>query len=164
MKNLYIVIAATLFSLLAACGDGEEKFTSTQLKQAVATATSQATTAEANKADAKLAAAKAELKKLAVDTARQGGFSATANCNILPAGFNATSAIKNFPSSAPGEYRAVCTQEVALMNSERKTNANRAIAKAKQTEAKLAAAKAKQAEEARRVAASKAKAKPQQKG
>lgn len=153
LKNpLYIVLTAILTSFLVACGGGgEQMFTTAQLQQQVSSATAQAIKAEAEKADAKLAAAKAELKKLAVDTARQGGFSSMANCNVLPVSFATTSAAKNFPTNAPGEYRAICSQEVMAMNAERANTKQKAVVAERTRVAKLAADK--QKAEAKRLAA-----------
>lgn len=155
---VFVISSAGLFT---ACGGKNDTEVTNLVNAAKADGLKDGTSAEAAKADAKLSAAKAEIKKLAVDTARQGGFSSSANCNVLPQGMAATSAVKNFPSNAPHEYRAVCAQEVVIMNAERAGMKDKAVAAAKKAEQKkLAAAKAAE-ERAKRLAAnSKAAKKP----
>lgn len=154
LKTIVVMILVALTGLLGACGPSPE-----QQAQAFAQARSEAIAAEAAKADAKLMTAKAEISKFATETARSGGYSATANCNVLPVGINKLSAHKNFPSSAPGDYREACVKEVTVMNAERKANADRAVARAKAKEQKLAAKKAKARQLARAKAEKAAEAK-----
>ena len=131
---------------LSACGDSVSK---DEADRMVSKAAYKAQKDEAAMSDAKLSAAKDQMKKLAKDTARQGDYAKPANCNVLPNGFSTTSAAINFSSNAPAEYHAACTQEVAIMNAERQ----QVVARAKASEARrIAAVQAK----ANKVAAAKA--------
>ncbi|MCX6757059.1 MAG: hypothetical protein NTW35_02860 [Candidatus Nomurabacteria bacterium] len=159
-SKLHIVIAA-LSAFLVACGGSEPTFTAIQVQQA----TAQATANEAAKADAKLAAAKTEMSRLAEKTARQGGFQSESNCNVMPQGIEKMTAVHDFPVNAITFYKDACAKQVTALNAERAKEKQRNVVAERQRVAKLAAAKAKQVEEAKRVAAAKAKAKPhQQKG
>ena len=99
--------------------------------------------AEAKLVDGKLSAAKVELKTLAVKSARQGGFSSSANCNVLPDSYPATNAAKVFPTNAPTFYKDACALEVAIMNGERATQKQNAVLadRKRQTASTLAAKK-----------------------
>lgn len=155
-KTLLITVLALVISVLTACGGGMGEV---EVAQKVVAAREGGAIAEAARADAKLDAAKTEMSRLAIETARQGGYSSSANCNVLPQSFAGKSASHNFPSNAPLLYKEACVKEVVVMNAERKANASRAIAQAKAHQAKLAAKKAK----AEQLAAEK-KAKPAKHG
>lgn len=137
LKTIVAMIFVALTGLLGACSDDVSKAEALRMANV-------AKQEEAARADAKLMTAKAEISKFAVETARTGGYSATANCNVLPLGIDKLSAFQNFRSSAPSDYREACIKEVTAMNAERKANADRAVAKAKVREQKLAVAKARQ--------------------
>ncbi len=143
-KKLFFTIAFAigLAGILSACGQNtmskaDALLLADKAHQAGEVAGAKA---EAAKADAKLLAAKAELQTLATKTARQGGYSAKANCNVAPEALANTAAKQNFPSSAHDDYRAYCQKEVAVMYGERQHAANKAVANAKRQEAKVAAA------------------------
>lgn len=157
-SKLYLVLVAVMSLLLAACGGGEQKFTENQLNQATKTAADNARAEEAKLIDGKWTQARTRLQQLGADTAATGKFVLVNNCNVKPDGFSQMQETKNFPSSAFDEFKAGCVSKVYAMKAERKAEANRAVAQAKQAERKLAAAKQK-AEEAKRLAAAKAKAK-----
>lgn len=132
-------VAVLSLSILSACGGVSEEEVSRVVANAVTSAKAEATKAEAVKAESKLFAAKAEIKELAVRTARQGGFSASANCNVLPTGFTLTTAYSVFPKYSPIEYKEACSKEVVAMNSERSSNKQVAVNKAVSAERKRAA-------------------------
>lgn len=146
-----VAVVATAVATLSACDGGDKEPSisvaqaAEQARQAAAAALRQGEQTEAAKADSRLAAAKAELGKLAADTARAGKFAAKANCDVAPDGFSATTAVKSFPGHARGMYRDACRVEVDRLVAERKDMAERAVAKAKAREQKLAAAKPKSA-------------------
>lgn len=145
MRKLFSLVMAMAVSMfITACGGGiSQEEVASQVASAKKVASTEAMNLEASRADAKLSAAKAEIKKLAIDTARQGGFSSSANCNVLPQGLAATSAAKNFPTNSPLEYKAICAQEVAVMNAERSAMKGKAIAQSKKAEQQRVASVAK---------------------
>ncbi len=140
MFSLIAVLTSSLF--LAACDPSSNELAMAKASAAAA-ASAEATKVEAAKADSKLSTAKTEIKKVAVAAARQGGFSSSANCNVIPQELTATAAAKNFPTNAPLEYKAICAQEVATMNAERSAMKGNAIAAAKKAEQKKLAAEQK---------------------
>lgn len=148
MSRTILAIASIIaVSALTACfGSKEETFTAAQVAERVAESSRQAADRtradEASKTDGKLAAAITELKKIGGDTARQGGFSANANCNVVPSAIGVTQASKDFPRHVTTMYKEACTKEVMAMNAERDRMKATAVAKARLAEKKhLAEAK-----------------------
>lgn len=147
-----LIASLFVFAAMFLAGCGEQTVSTSQARAQADEAWRQGTAAEAAKADAKLSAAKQELGKIGTDVARQGGFSSSANCNVVPDAVNKSAAMKNFPASATAMYREACVKEVAVMNGERKAMKDQAVARAKAREAKLAAKREKAAEIAAKTA------------
>lgn len=146
LKKLTAVMVSALVFVLAGCDSGQKVNTLTmdQAKRLADGAADKARAEEAAKADGKLGNAKVEAGKLGTNAARQGGFSAEANCNVIPAEVGQTQAAKDFPKHVISFYKEACVKEVAKMNAERSANRNRAVAMAKERERKAAAEKARQ--------------------
>jgi hypothetical protein len=131
-----ILFAAALIGLSTLTGCGEETFTLAQVSEKVTQAEAKARADEASKTDGKLSAAMRELKKVGEAVARQGGYSASANCNVMPAEVQSTKAAKDFPQNIGMMYKEACDREVVAMNAERDKMKATAAANARAAEQK----------------------------
>jgi hypothetical protein len=160
LKSMVVSIVVAFAGLLAGCSPSPTDVANAELMIAAAEkrGVKQGEKNAALQHDAKLSAAKRDMWRLGAEAARQGGYSAPANCNVPLQGVIGSRAAKDFPGHVYEFVRDGCVKEVAVMNDERKANAERAVARAKAREAKLAAKKAKAEQlalkrEKRRVAA-----------
>lgn len=151
VKSLTVILTVAVLGFLAACSD-TNTVTVDKANQMATAAAKKAADETAAKKDAALVAATKEMEAIGRGTARQGGYSAEANCNVMPQSVAESKAAKDFPSSAAGMFRDACKKEVAVMNGERKAMKDQAVARAKANEAKLAAKRAKAAEIAQKTA------------